>query len=269
MDTTPRTPDQQGRLMGAARTALTPKVGAVDALRDAGKWLLLALFGLPLAIAFGPWIGRTVASLGPEGIGIAAVVIAVMWAGNRALKKIATPILSAAPANAPRGVLRHPHGLEATLWPDESKAAHEAGHATACAAMGIDVVDVTLKQVQLTLEASRKAEALPEQAWHQLVMLMAGRAGQERIGSHELASEADNADALRIATRLHEHRAELPVTYDSPANLVELARTAAREVLEANATVFEAIRKALIDKRQLTADDLAAVVAAANSERGQ
>lgn len=88
MDTTYPTSEQQGRLLSAARTAITPQVGAVELLRDSGKWLLLALFGLPLAVTIGPWIGRTVASLGAEGIGIAAVVIVAMWAGNRALRKI-------------------------------------------------------------------------------------------------------------------------------------------------------------------------------------
>lgn len=256
----------RGQLMRTVRTTMTPQVAAGALLRDAAKWGLLAIFGLPLAAIIGPWLGRSLASLRPEWIGIIAVVITVMWAGNRALRKLDPHAPSLQPLPMARGVLRQPDGLDEALWPTESAAAHEAGHATACIALGLDVVDVTLKQVEITPEAHRKADVLPEQAWNQLAMIMAGRAGQERIGNHVLASDSDNAKALRIATRLHEHRAELPVDYDSPEHLVELARTAARQVLEENSALFEAIRVALADKRYLTNDDLTAVIADAHAE---
>lgn len=262
-----REPDaQQGRLTSTARTIFTPQVGVVALLKDVAKWALLAVFGIPLALAIGPWVGRTAATLGPEGLGIVAVVIVVMWAGNRALKKILLPAPTQAAPMA-RGVPLQPDELANMLGPVEAKAAHEAGHAAACLALGLEMVDVTLKQVEITADANRRTQALPDQAWKRLVMVMAGRAGQERIGNHTLASDQDNEQALRIATRLHEHRAELPVDYDSPANLVELARTAARQVLDDNATAFDAIREALVDRGHLTADDLTAVVDDAHAER--
>lgn len=250
---------QQGRLTRTARTIVTPQVGVVALLKDAAKWALLSVFGIPLALAIGPWVGRTAASLGPEGLGIIAVIVVVVWAGNRALRRAFPPAPQAQPMPIPRAVLREPDELEDMLWPVEVKAAHEAGHATACLALDLEVRDVTLKQVELTAEAFRKTHALPDHAWNLLVMVMAGRAGQERIGNHALASDSDNEKALRIAIRLHEHRAELPVDYASPENLVELARITARQVLDDNATAFEAIRAALADRGHLSSDDLNAV----------
>lgn len=257
-------PAPRERPTGPTR-ALLPQRGRSVLLRGAGKWAVLAVVGCALAAAIGPWVGRTAARLGPEGLGVAAVVIVAMWAGNRVCRFIAPP--APQPTSMARGVLRQPDELADMLWPAETKAAHEAGHATAGLVLQLEVVDVTLNQVELTAEAVRTAHVIPDQAWKLLVMIMAGRAGQERIGNHALASDSDNQEALRLATRLCEHRAELPVDYDSPENLVDLARTHARRLLEANATAFEAIKTALIDRGHLTADDLTAVVAAAQRER--
>ncbi|MFI8696943.1 hypothetical protein [Dietzia maris] len=261
-----REPDAQRERLTGTAGAFSPRRARSALLWGTAKWAALATVGGAVGVAIGPWIGRTVAGLGPEGIGIAAVVIVVMWVGNRAVSMVAPSAPTAQAVSAPRAVLRQPDELTDELWPAEARAAHEAGHATACVALGLDVVDVTLKQVEITADEGRRTQALPEYAWRRLVMVMAGRAGQERIGNQVLASDSDNPEALRIAARLHAHRAQLPVDYDSPEGLVEIARTQARQLLDANAATFDAIRVALIDARYLSAADLATVVAATQSE---